>query len=111
MLLTGLLIGVLLAVPDQREWALGIEYLVLALVVAGVAMILDRRAATQSRSLIGRRLGSINPTVVTCSLLCVAAVILILGYKDGLYVLVPALIAVLVGGVASAWLVLVRLTD
>jgi hypothetical protein len=27
LLLTGLLTGVLLAVPDQRKWALGIEYL------------------------------------------------------------------------------------
>ena len=34
-----------------------------------------------------------------------------LGHKDGIYLLVPALIAVLVGGVVNAWLILVRLTD
>jgi hypothetical protein len=44
-------------------------------------------------------------------LLGVAAVVLILGQKDGIYVVVPALIAVLVGGVVNAWLILVRLTD
>jgi hypothetical protein len=32
-------------------------------------------------------------------------------HKDGIYLVVPALIAVLVGGVVNAWLILVRLTD
>ena len=39
-----------------------------------------------------------------------AAVILILGHEDGIYLLVPALVAVLVGGVVNAWLILVKLT-
>jgi xanthine/uracil permease len=111
LLLTGLLAAVLLAVPDQRKWALGIEYLVLAIVVAGVALTLDRRAGSRSVSTVGRSLDAINPTIVTCSLLVIAAVILILDHEDGLYVLVPALIAVLVGGVVNAWLILVRLDD
>jgi len=110
LLLTGLLITALLAVPDQPKWTLGVEYLVLALVVTGVAVILNRRAGPQSGSALGRRLDAINPTFVTCSLLAIAAVILILGDKDGIYLLVPALIAVLVGGVVNAWLILVRLT-
>lgn len=111
LLLTGLLAAVLLAVPDQRKWALGIEYLVLAIVVAGVALTLDRRAGSRSVSTVGRSLDAINPTIVTCSLLVIAAVILILDHEDGLYFLVPALIAVLVGGVVNAWLILVRLDD
>ena len=76
-----------------------------------MALILDRRAGGQDRSALGRLLGATNPTVFTCSLLVVAAVTLILGQKDGIYLLVPALIAVLVGGVVNAWLILVRLTD
>jgi len=111
LLLTGLLAAVLLAVPDQRKWALGIEYFALAVVVAGVALTLDRRAGTRSGSTLGRSLDAINPTIVTCSLLVIAAVILILGHEDGLYFLVPALVAVLVGGVVNAWLILVRLDD
>jgi hypothetical protein len=83
LLLTGLLVAALLAVPDQRKGALGAEYLALALVVTGVALTLDRRAGSQSGSAIGRRLDAINPTVVTCSLLVIAAVVLILGQKDG----------------------------
>jgi hypothetical protein len=111
LLLTGLLVAALLAVPDQRTWALGTEYLVLALVVTGVALVLDRRAGAQSGSAFGRVLDAVNPTFVTCSLLVVAAVVLILGHTDGIYVLVPVVIAVLVGGVVNAWLILVRLTD
>jgi hypothetical protein len=104
---TGLLVAVLLAVPDQRRWALGTEYLALALIVIGVAFTLDRRAGRQSGSAIGQLLDAINPTIVTCSPLVVVAVVLILG----LYLLAPALIAVLAGGVVNAWLILVRLTD
>jgi len=110
LLLTGLLAAALLAVPGQHVWALGVEYLALVLVVSGVAILLDRRSGVRRGSAIGRRLDSTNPTLVTCSLLLAAAVVLILGHTDGIYVLVPALLAVLIGGVLNAWLILVRLT-
>jgi hypothetical protein len=61
-LLTRLLAAVLLAVADHRKSALGIEYLVLAVVVAGVALVLDRRAGSRSASTVGRSLDAINPT-------------------------------------------------
>lgn len=109
LLLTGLLVAALLVVPDQRKWVLGAEYLALAALVTGVSVVLDRRAGVPSGSALGRRLESINPTFVTCSLLFAAAVILLLGQEDGLYLLVPALFAVLAGGVVNAWLILVRL--
>jgi hypothetical protein len=112
LFMTGLLVALLLAVPDQREWALGVEYLVLALVVIGVGLMLNRWAGgRRAGGAMARHLESINPTYVTSSLLVVSAVILILGHKNGLYLLVPALIAVLVGGVVNAWLILVRLTE
>jgi hypothetical protein len=112
LLLTGLLAAALLAVPDQSTWALGLEYLVLALVVIGVAVFNNRRAGgRQSETALARSLGAINPTYVTCSLLVAAGVVLILGRRDGIYVLVPALAAVLVGGVVNSWLILVKLTD
>ena len=59
----------------------------------------------------GELLDAVTQHFVTCSLPLTAAVILILGHKDGIYLLVPTLIAVLVGGVANAWPILVRLTD
>jgi hypothetical protein len=39
----------------------------------------------------------------TCSLVVIAAIVLILGRQDGIDFLVPALVAVLVGGVVNAW--------
>jgi hypothetical protein len=69
------------------------------------------RAGSRSANTVGRSLDAINPTFVTCSLLVIAAVILILEHENRLYFLVPALIAVLVGGVVNAWLILVRLND
>jgi formate-dependent nitrite reductase membrane component NrfD len=111
LLLTGLLAAALLAVPDQRDWLLGVEYLILGLVVASVAVVLNRRAGERRGSTVARRVDAINPTVVTCSLLFITAVVLILGHEDGTYVLVPALIAVLAGGVVNAWLILVALND
>jgi hypothetical protein len=106
LLLTGLLAAALLAVPGQRTWVLGAECLVLAALAAGVALVLDRRAGTPSGNALGRRLDSLNPTMLTCSLLALAAVILVLGHENGAYVLVPALLAVLIGGVLNAWLIL-----
>jgi len=106
LFLTGLLVTALLAVPDQRKRVLGAEYLVLALVVVGGQ---GSSTGGPGGSAIRRRLDATNPTIVTCSLLVIAGVILILGHKDGIYFLVPALIAVLVGGVVNAWLILVRL--
>lgn len=111
LLLTGLLAVALLSVPGQHEWTLGIEYLALAGVAVLVAAVLDRRVGRATGSTIGRLLDTINPTLVTCSLLAVAAVILVLGHKDGLYFLVPALVAVLIAGVLNAWLILVALAD
>jgi hypothetical protein len=111
LLLTGLLVAALLAVPDQHHWVLGVEYLLLAFVATSVAIVLDRRAGRSGRSSVGRLLDAINPTFITCSLLAIAAVVLLLGHKDGIYVVVPALVAVLVGGVVNAWLILVKLTD
>jgi CDP-diglyceride synthetase len=57
-------------------------------VVARVAFALDRRAGSKTHSVLGRRLDSINPTVVTCSLLAAAAILLILGHRNALYLLV-----------------------
>jgi hypothetical protein len=37
--------------------------------------------------------------------------ILILGHKVGIYLIAPALIALLAGGAVNAWLILVSLTD
>jgi hypothetical protein len=111
LLLTGLLTSVLLAVPGQSNRELGAELLALGVSAAGVAFVLDRRAGHRDNDPFARWLHEINPTHATCALLVVAGVVLTLGHGRGLYLLVLALIAVLVGGVVNAWLILVRLAD
>jgi divalent metal cation (Fe/Co/Zn/Cd) transporter len=112
LLLAGLIASALVAVPDQSNRALGAELLLLALVVTAVSVRLDHRAGSEGwSSALARVVDTANPTTITCTLLLAAAVVLLLDHEDGIYVLVPALIAVLVGGVLNAWLILVRLTD
>jgi hypothetical protein len=43
-------------------------------------------------------------------LLAAAGALLLAGVDDGVYVLVPAMIAAIIRGVASAWLFLIRIT-
>ena len=109
LLLVGLLASALLTVPGQAKWVLGAEFLGLAALASGVGAVLNRRAGETGDAL-GRVLDNANPTLITCALLLAVGVVLVLGHRDGLYFLVPALFAVLVGGVTNAWLILVRLS-
>lgn len=111
LLLTGLLVAALLVVPLQPKWALGVEYLVLALVVAGAPRWLDRRAESPSGNRVAQLLDMLNPTIAACSLLVVTGVVLIVGHRQGLYLLVPAVFSVLVGSFANAWLILIGLAN
>jgi hypothetical protein len=109
LLLTGLLASALVTVPGQQAWELGTEFLGLTAAVTGAAVVLDRRAGTASGNTLGHVLDAANPTSITCALLLAVGIVLVLGHRWGLYLLVPALFAVLVGGVLNAWLILVRL--
>jgi hypothetical protein len=51
------------------------------------------------------------PPSITCVLLLAAGVDLALGHQRGLYLVVPALFAVLVGCVTNGWLILVRISE
>jgi hypothetical protein len=105
-----LLLALLLAVPGQRDWELGVELMVLAAVLRGGLYWLDRRStAVPSTQAISRVLRVLSPDTITTVLLAVAGVLLLARVDDGIYVVVPAVIAAITGGVASAWLFLIRL--
>jgi hypothetical protein len=112
LLLTGLLGSVLLTIPAQARWALGVELVLLALGATGTSVVLDLRARREHE---GNRIAHIlhlaTPNVSTCLLLAAAGVTLLYGSQDGLYLLVPAFLAVLAGAVVNAWLILVIATD
>jgi hypothetical protein len=108
---TVLLVAVLLGIPGQHQWQLGVELLVLAVVLGGWLLWLDRRAtASPSTQSISRVLATVSPGTLTTLLLAVAGVLLLAGVDDGVYVVVPSVIAAITGGVASAWLFLTRIT-
>jgi len=52
----------------------------------------------------------VSPNMLTETLLAATGVLLIAGVDDGLYVIVPAVVLAMVGGVTSAWLFLTKLT-
>ena len=105
-----LLVAIVLVVPGQNRWELGAEIVVLAAALGGGLAWLDRRAAAQpSAQPISRVLAVVNPGAVTTILLAAAGVLLLAGVDDGVYVLIPAVVAAMAGGVASAWLFLTRI--
>jgi hypothetical protein len=109
LFMTVVLVAVLLGVPGQRTWGLGAETLVLAAALGAGLFWLDRRAsASPSSQPISRVLAVVSPRTLTTGLLALAGLLLVAGVDDGVYVLVPAVIAAMSGGVVSAWLFLIR---
>jgi hypothetical protein len=94
-----LLVAILLVVPGQEAWELGAELLVLALALGGALWWLGRRAAAHpSEQAISRTLARVSPDTITTILLFVAGVLLLAGVDDGVYVVIPAVIAAITGG-------------
>jgi len=111
LFLAGLLASLLLVIPEQKRW-LGIEFLVLAGATGATILALGRkadRAATRSR--LAHLLDAATPNLTTCFLLAAAGLILLLGQEWGLYLFAAAVMVVLVGGTANAWLLLVGVTE
>jgi hypothetical protein len=104
-------IGALVLTAPQPGTALGGELLGVA-AISGVALrILDRRAGHDPTSGVARYIERASPNMVTAVLVGVAGLTFLLKAGGGLYWMIPAVVAGLVGGVVNAWLFLVRLHD
>jgi hypothetical protein len=109
---TVLIISVLIAIPRQAYRTLGAELVVLAVITGTGLYILDQRAkGDKSNQAIAPVLEAVAPNAVTSLLLLAAGIVLVLGVPAGLYVLVGPVIVALVGGVASTWLFLTKITE
>jgi hypothetical protein len=109
---TVLIIAALIAIPGQSYRTLGIELLVLAAITGVGLYVLDRRAkARRSDQAIGRWLNLVAPNMITSLLLLAAGIVLVVGVHAGLYVLVAPVLVALIGGVASTWLFLTKITE
>lgn len=109
LFLTSVLAAVLLVAP-QPAAALGAELLALAAVSGAALLILGRRAGHDSDQVVVRYIERFSPNTITAVLVGITGLTFLVKVGGGLYWLIPAAVASLVGGVINAWLFLVRVT-
>jgi hypothetical protein len=107
LFMTSVLVAVLLVAPQPRA-ALGPELLALAAASGTGMLILDLRAGRGRDQSVPRFIERFSPNMITALLVGVAGLTFLLRAGGGLYWLIPAAVASLVGGVANAWLFLVK---
>ena len=107
LFMTSVLAAVVLVAP-QPPAALGWELLALAALSGTVLLVLDRRAGHSSHHGVARFIEKFSPNSITALLVSVAGLTLLLKAGGGLYWLIPAAVASLLGGVVNAWLFLIR---
>ncbi len=110
LFMTSVLIGLFLVVP-QSPAALGWELLAVAVVSGTALLILDRRAGHGADQSVASYVEKFSPNSITAVLVGVAGVTFLLRAGGGLYWLIPATVASLVGGVVNAWLFLIKVTS
>ena len=101
-------IASIVMVAPQPEAALGAELLAVAAVSGTILFVLDRRAGHDSESRVARYIEVASPNLVTGVLVGLAGLTFLLKAGGGLYWMIPAVLASLVGGVVNAWLFLIR---
>ena len=94
-------------VAPQPPAALGSELLAVAIVSGTALLILDRRAGHSTDRGVARYIERFSPNTITALLVGVAGVTFLVKAGGGLYWLIPAAVASLLGGVVNAWLFLV----
>ena len=107
LFLISVLIAILLVAP-QPSAALGWELLAVAAVSGMALIILGRRAGHSSDQRVARYIERFSPNTTTAVLVGIAGLTFLVKAGGGLYWLIPAVVASLLGGVINAWLFLVR---
>ena len=101
-------IAAILLVAPQPGSALGAELLAVAAVSGIALLVFDRRAGHDQDSGVARYFERASPNLITAVLVALAGLTLLLTAGGGLYWMIPATLASLVGGVINAWLFLVK---
>jgi hypothetical protein len=101
-------IAAIVLVAPQSGAALGAELLALAAVSGTILFVFDRRAGHDPSSRVARYIEQASPNAVTSVLFGVAGLTFLLKAGGGLYWMIPAVLASLVGGVINAWLFLLK---
>ena len=95
----------------QSAAALGAELLAVAAASGAALLILDRRAGHRGDQEVVRYIEKFSPNTITAVLVGIAGLTFLIKAGGGLYWLIPAAVASLVGGVINAWLFLVKVTS
>jgi hypothetical protein len=111
------LVSLLLVAPQPRD-ALGPELVAVAVLAGAILVVFDQRSRGDSGGrkhddldLVTRYLNRYAPNSFTPIFTAVAGISFIVTAGGGLYWLIPAMATSLLGGVVSAWLFLVKITD
>jgi len=108
LFMTAAITAVVMVAPQPGS-ALGAELLAMAAVSGAAVLVLDRRAGHEAESGVARYIDLASPNMVTAVLVGVAGLTFLLKAGGGLYWMIPAVLASLVGGVINAWLFLIKL--
>jgi hypothetical protein len=104
-----LVVGFAVAIPTQQRWVVGVEMIVVAVTAGAVLSWLDRRARhKRSGQAIAEVLDVVAPRTITCVLVLAAGGLLLGGVSWGMDVVAGATVIASIGGVVSAWLLLIR---
>jgi hypothetical protein len=109
LFMVSVLIAVFLVAP-QPSVALGWELVAMAIVSGVTLLVLDRRAGHSTDEGVARYIERFSPNTITAVIVAVAGITLLAKTGGGLYWLIPAALASLLGGVVNAWLFLVTVT-
>ena len=107
LFMTPAIISIVLVTP-QPALALGWELLAAAAIFGTALFILGRRAGHEREDGLAHYLEVGSPNGVTVGLVAIAGLTFLLKAGGGLYWLIPAFVASLVGGVTDAWLFLLK---
>lgn len=110
LFMTSVLVAIVLVAP-QPSAALGSELMAVAVVFGAALFILDRRAGHSADQGVARYIERFSPNMITSVLVGVAGLTFLARAGGGLYWLIPAAAASLLGGVINAWLFLVKVTS
>jgi hypothetical protein len=103
-----LVMAAALLTPDQPDWALGAELIVIGGVTSWILLSIRRvkhgltEDDKQRIAIFNRR----GPNVMVMLLFVASGIILACGEPDGLYLLLPATLVALISGILNAWLFL-----
>ena len=107
LFITSAITGVVLVAP-QPSWALGAELIAVAAASGTAVLVLDRRAGHDPDNRVAQYIERASPNTLTAILVAVAGVTFLTKAGGGLYWLIPAVLASLIGGVVNAWLFLIK---